>query len=153
MRVTWMLPLLFPFFKRLLGPIPVNSMSEGQGTAWMSCWWQSLPHKVPTACQEQFRGSVSSTRILRHAAQFRPREAGIQTSDLPITSPPALPTELQPKSATLTVNILIAFQPLGEFAVKSMIYETFLKHLTKVLVVLRIIIIISRTTIELIRIA
>ena len=45
-------------------------------------WWQWLPHKVPTAHQEQVWGSVSCSRILRHVAQSRSRGAGILTSDL-----------------------------------------------------------------------
>ena len=36
-------------------------------------WWQWLPHRVPTAHQEQFWGSVSCSRILRHVAQSHPR--------------------------------------------------------------------------------
>ena len=39
-------------------------------------WWQWLPHKVPTAHQEQFWGSVSCSRILRHVAQSHPRGSG-----------------------------------------------------------------------------
>ena len=38
----------------------------------------------------------SQARILRHVSQCHPRGAGNQTSNLLITSPPALPTELQP---------------------------------------------------------
>ena len=55
-------------------------------------WWQWLPHKVPTAHQGQFWGSVSCSRILQHVAQFCPRGTWIRISDLPITGPPALPT-------------------------------------------------------------
>ena len=40
-------------------------------------WWQWLPHRVPTAHQEQFWGSVSCSRILRHVAQSHPRGAGV----------------------------------------------------------------------------
>ena len=38
-------------------------------------WWQWLPHKVPSAHQEQFGGSVSYSRLLRHVAQSHPRGA------------------------------------------------------------------------------
>ena len=62
-----------------------------------SCiWWQRLPHKVPTAHQSQFLGSVSCSTTLQHVAQFQPRGARIWTSDFLITSQRALPTELQP---------------------------------------------------------
>ena len=40
-------------------------------------------------------GSVSCSRTLWHASQLSP-ELGFRTSDLPITSQPALPAELQP---------------------------------------------------------
>ena len=59
-------------------------------------WWQWLPDKVPAAHQEQFWGLASCSRILPHVAQFHPRGAGTQTSNLLITSPPALPTEIHP---------------------------------------------------------
>ena len=48
-------------------------------------------HTGAIAHEEQFWGSVSCSRALRHVPQVLPRGAGIQTSDLPITSPPALP--------------------------------------------------------------
>ena len=64
-------------------------------------WWQWLPHKVPTAHQEQFWGSVSCSRILRHVAQSHPRGAGIRTSDLPITGPPALLSHLMATASHL----------------------------------------------------
>ena len=35
-------------------------------------WWEWLPHKVPTAHQEQLWGSVSCSRILRHVVQSCP---------------------------------------------------------------------------------
>ena len=41
-------------------------------------WWQWLPHKVPTAHQEQLWGSVSCSRILQHVAQSRPGEPGFR---------------------------------------------------------------------------
>ena len=51
------------------------SMGEGQGTTWMSCQLIAGPllmaeaaRGVPTAHQEQFWGSVSCSRILRHVA-------------------------------------------------------------------------------------
>ena len=70
----------------LLEPIPASSQGKGrvlpgqvaslsQGPHWWAMW-----------------GSVSRSRTLRHAAQ---PGAGIGTSDLLITSRPALPTELQ----------------------------------------------------------
>ena len=64
-------------------------------------WWQWLPHKVPTAHQEQFWGLVSCSRILRHVAQSCRRGAGDsnqQPSDHWSTSSThwAIATELQP---------------------------------------------------------
>ena len=76
----------------LLGPNPVNS--EGQGTPWMSRQLIAgllLMVEAAGEHKEHFCGAVSCSRILRHAAQFRPRGAGIRTGNLPITSPPALP--------------------------------------------------------------
>ena len=55
---------------------------SGQGTTeWVasSCWWQRLPHRVPTAHQELFWGSVSCSRILWHVAQSHPR--GVRDSN------------------------------------------------------------------------
>ena len=78
--------------------IPVVTVGEGRVHPWTSCQviaWPLLMADVPTAHQEQFWGSISCSRILRHAAQFCPRGAGIWTSDLPITSRTALPAELQ----------------------------------------------------------
>ena len=54
-----------------------------------------------TSCQLHIRSNfgvqyLAQFKLLRYVAQFCPRGAGIQTSDLPITSQPALPTELQP---------------------------------------------------------
>ena len=73
-----------------------------RGGYWMSCQLTAGPllmadvrPRGPTAHQERFWGSVSCSRTPRHVAQCHPRGARIQTSDLPITSPPALPTELQ----------------------------------------------------------
>ena len=96
---------LYSFFKGsrgLLEPIPVISLGEGRvhcgrvaSSSQGPYWWLRPPRKVPTAHQEQFWGSVSCSSM-QHAAQFRPRGARIQTSNLPITSRPALPAELQP---------------------------------------------------------
>ena len=85
----------------LLEPIPASSQGKGrvlpgqvaslsQGPHWWAMW-----------------GSVSRSRTLRHAAQSG---AGIWTSDLLITSRPALPTELQsPPFSTYTEKINIFF--------------------------------------------
>ena len=82
-----------PFSGVLLGPIPVLWAKARVHHGWVTSssqdpyWWQRLTHKVPTAHQESFWGSLSCSRILQRVAQFHPRRAG---------SPPALPTELQP---------------------------------------------------------
>ena len=97
----------YPPFSRgrgVSGSNPSSSLGEGRFTLDESPahhsphWWQKPPHEVPTAHQGQFRGSVSCLRILGHAARFRPRGAGIQSSNLLITSQPALAAELQTKS-------------------------------------------------------
>ena len=88
-----MLPFPPKGLRGLLGPNPVHTMGIGQGTPWMSCQLIAGPLLMASAHQEQLWGSVSCSRILRHVAQFRPGEPGF---DLVITSPPALPTELQP---------------------------------------------------------
>ena len=110
----------FPLFHEGCGMLPLFIPLRGCGAYWGQIqfyswakahpewvtsslqdpyWWQWLPHRVPTAHQEQFWGSVSCSRILWHVAQSSsvpgtPGEPGIWTSDLPITGPPALPTDL-----------------------------------------------------------
>ena len=113
-----------PFSGGLMGPNPVT-VGEGQGTPWMSRQLIAGPllmaeaaTQVPTAHQEQFWGSVSCSRTLRHVAQFHPRGTRIQTSDLPITSPPALPTELQPSNHLWIVN-LPERKPTGTTSIKN----------------------------------
>ena len=107
LRVAGMFALLYTFFKGsrgLLEPISVFCMGEARAhPGWDASssqgpyWWQRPPHKVPTAQQEQFWGSVCCSRILRHCNSVPSQGAGIQTSsDLAITSWPAVPTELQP---------------------------------------------------------
>ena len=49
----------------LLGPNPVYSMGEGQGTPWMSRQLIAGPLLMPAAHREQFWGSVTYSRILR----------------------------------------------------------------------------------------
>ena len=71
----------------LLDPIPVVS-GRRQGTPWTSCQHITGPSGA-------IWGSVSRSRTLRHAAQISPEGARSWTSDLSITSRPALPTDLQ----------------------------------------------------------
>ena len=59
----------------LLDPIPVISLGEGRVHPG---WWQRPPHKVPTAHQEQFWGSVSCSTCSSVLSRG--------TSNLPITS-------------------------------------------------------------------
>ena len=84
----------------LLGPNPVHTMGIGQGTPWMSCQLIAGPLLMASAHQEQPWGSVSCSRILQHVAQFCPGEPGFEL----ITSPPALPTELQPPPKAAVSN-------------------------------------------------
>ena len=56
---------------------------RGQGTPWTSRQLIAgllLMAEVPTAHQEQFWGSVSCSRILRHTAPFHPGGVGIRTT-------------------------------------------------------------------------
>ena len=76
------LPHFIPLFQGVAGfleprvhPGWVTSSSQGP------YWWQRQPHKVPTAHEKQFWGSVSCSRILWHVAQFCPRGSCIRTSD------------------------------------------------------------------------
>ena len=82
-------------------------------------------HKVPAAHWEQFWGSVSCSRILRHIAQFHPRGDGIWASDLPITSRAVLPTELQPPHLLLSVPIplLIPYPAFIQFNTLVLTYR------------------------------
>ena len=91
--------LLFPpkELRGLLGPNPVYSMGASQDPYW----WQRLPHKVPL----QYLIKDTSTC----SAQSCPRGAGIQTSNLPITSPPALHTELQPPQCKLIDHYVVCW--------------------------------------------
>ena len=93
LRDVGMLPHLYPPFSRGRGVfpelIPVSLWAKARvHPGWVTSssqgpyWWQRPPHKLPTAHQEQFWGSVSCSRILWHVAQFHPGGAGIQTSDL-----------------------------------------------------------------------
>ena len=81
-----MLPLFIPlgFCGAYWGHIQFNSWAKARvQPEWVASslqdpyWWQWLPHRVPTAHQEQFWGSVSCSRILRHVAQSHPRGAGV----------------------------------------------------------------------------
>ena len=83
----------------LLEPIPAVS-GRGQGTPWTSRQLAEGPSLMVEAVTQGANctsgaiwGSLSCSRTLPHAAQ---PGAGFWTSDLPITSRPALPAELQP---------------------------------------------------------
>ena len=97
----------------------LSPFSKGCGGYWSQSQPCIHPEKGPAhrralidgrgrhgRCQMHVWGSVSCSKILRHAAQFPPRGAEIQTSDLPITSRPALPTEL---SSTASYNFIISW--------------------------------------------
>ena len=87
----------------LLGPNPVLLMGEGQGTPWMSRQLIAGPLLMAVAAPQGANctsGAILGFSILLKdtSAYFSPTlgEPGIWTNDLPITGPPALPTELQP---------------------------------------------------------
>ena len=79
--------LLLHFSRGLLGPNPVTRWVKARvHPGWVASssqdpyWWQRLPHRVPTAHQEQFWGTVSCSRTLQHVAQFCPGELGFESA-------------------------------------------------------------------------
>ena len=91
-----MSPLYTPFQEvtGVTGASPSYLCGERQGTPWTSRQLSAGPLLMAQAAtQLHIRsnfGSLSCSRILRHAAQLCPRGAEIQTSNLPITSTAAV---------------------------------------------------------------
>ena len=64
------------YWGQLMGEGNCRTLTDDSFIVWIGQLLNWLPHRVSTAHQEQFWGSVTCSRILRHVAQSHPRGTG-----------------------------------------------------------------------------